>query len=277
MLESVSPGYLRTLHIRLRIGREFDSRDSESSQPVAIISGALAKRLWPGQDPMGRRLAVGDGAQRTWLTIVGVADDVKQNWFDAEPWPTVYRPYWQAPTRTTDFAIRARGDMNSVIAAVRPAVSQVDPYQPVYNLMRMSTMISTSLRGLAYVAVMMGVFGAIALSLTALGIFGVLACTVAEQTRDIGIRMALGARPAAVQWAIIGEGFTLVGIGFGVGLASSIVLVKVVSSLIFGISPLDPATFVAIAGLLVMVALLACYAPARRAMRIEPAIILRGE
>jgi putative ABC transport system permease protein len=167
--------------------------------------------------------------------------------------------------------------LTSVIAAVRPAVSQVDPYQPVYNLMRMSTMINTSLRGLAYVAVMMGVFGAIALSLTALGIFGVLACTVSEQTRDIGIKMALGARPSDVQRGIIGEGFTLVGIGFGIGLASSIALVKVVSSLIFGVSPLDPGTFLAIAGLLVLVALLACYIPARRAMKVEPAIILRGE
>ena len=167
--------------------------------------------------------------------------------------------------------------MTSVIAAVRPAVAQVDPYQPVYNLTRMSTMIGTSLRGLAYVAVMMGVFGAIALSLTALGIFGVLACTVAEQTREIGIKMALGARPSDVQWGIIAEGFTLVGVGFGIGLASSIGLVKVVSSLIFGVSPLDPGTFVSIAGLLVLVALLACYVPARRAMKIEPAIILRGE
>jgi ABC-type antimicrobial peptide transport system permease subunit len=138
-------------------------------------------------------------------------------------------------------------------------------------------MINTSLKGLAYVAVMMAVFGAIALLLTALGLFGVLACTVTEQSREIGIKMALGARPSDVQWGIIGEGFTLVSIGFGIGLAASIALVKLVSSLIFGVSPLDPATFAAIAGLLALVALLACYFPALRAMRIDPAIILRGE
>ena len=277
LLESISPGYLHTLNIPLRAGRDFDGRDSDSSQLVAIVSGELAKRLWPGQDPMGRRLSIGDAAHHSWLTVVGVTGDVKQDWFEAEPSPTIYRPYLQAPARTTDFAIRAAGDLTSVIAAARPAVSQVDPYQPVYNLMRMSTMINTSLRGLAYVAVMMGVFGAIALSLTALGIFGVLACTVAAQTREIGIKMALGARPSDVQGGIIGEGFTLVGVGFGIGLASSIALVRVMSSLIFGVSPLDPGTFVTIAGLLVLVALLACYIPARRAMKIEPAIILRGE
>jgi len=226
---------------------------------------------------MGRRLSVGDGPDRSWLTVVGVAGDIRQDWFYAGPVPTIYRPYLQAPARTTDFAIRAPENLTSVIPAARLAVSQVDPNQPVYNLMRMSTMISTSLRGLAYVAVIMGVFGAIALSLTALGIFGVLACTVAEQTRVIGIKMALGARPFDVQLGVIGEGSILVGIGFGIGLASSIALAKVMSSLIFGVSPQDPATFAAIAGMLVFVALLACYIPARRAMKIEPAIILRGE
>lgn len=277
LLESISPGYLHTLHVPLRAGREFDSRDSDSGQQVAIISRALAKRLWPGQNAIGRRLSIRDAGSDSWLTVVGVAGDIKQDWFDAEPSPMIYRPYWQAPARTTDFAMRAAGDLIAVIAAVRPAVSQIDPYQPVYNLTGMSTMINTSLKGLAYVAVMMAVFGAIALLLTALGLFGVLACTVTEQSREIGIKMALGARPSDVQWGIIGEGFTLVSIGFGIGLAASIALVKLVSSLIFGVSPLDPATFAAIAGLLALVALLACYFPALRAMRIDPAIILRGE
>jgi putative ABC transport system permease protein len=277
LVESVSPDYFRTLHIPLRAGREFDRTDTSSSRLVAIVSVALAKRLWPGQDAIGRHLSVGDGSERSSLTVVGVAADIKQDWFYAEPAPTVYRPYWQAPTRTTDFAIRAARNLTAVTPAARLAVTQVDSSQPVYNLMRMSTMINTSLRGLAYVAVIMGAFGAIALLLTALGIFGVLACTVAEQTREIGIKMALGARPLDVQLGIMGEGFTVVGIGFGIGLASSIALAKVMSSLIFGVSPLDPTTFVGIAGLLALVALFACYVPARRAMKIEPAIILRGE
>ena len=277
LLESVSGSYLRTLRITLRAGREFDDRDAEAAPPVAIVSEAMARRLWPGQNPLGRRVAVDDEAGSSWLTVVGVAADVKQYWFDAEPRATVYRPFRQAPQRTSDFAIRVAGAVSSVLAACRPAVAQVDPDQPVYNLMTMSHMIDTSLRGLEYVAVMMGAFGAIALLLTALGVFGVLGYTVSQQTQEIGIRLALGARAFDVQGRIIREGLSLVGIGFAIGLAMAIAMVRVMSHLIFGVSPLDPWTFGWIAVLLVAVGLIACYLPASRATKIDPAKALREE
>ena len=277
LLESISAGYFQTLRIPIKGGREFDRHDTEAGQPVAIVSEAMAKRLWPGKNPIGQHLAVGDAAEPLWLTVVGVAGDIKQYWFDPEPRATVYRPYTQAPVRTADFALRVSGDVSAVIAQSRLAVSQIDSDQPVYNLMTMGQMISNSLRGLEYVAVMMGVFGAIALLLTALGLFGVLAYTVTQQTHEIGIRLALGAPPSSVQGRIITEGLTLVGIGFVIGLVSAVALVRVASSLIFGVSPLDPWTFIGIAGLLAVVGLIACYVPSSRAMKVNPAITLRGE
>jgi len=226
---------------------------------------------------MGRRFAIVDSPGAPWLTVVGVMSDVKQYWFDAEPRATVYRPFKQAPSRTTDFAIRCTGNLTSILAPSRAEVSRLDPDQPVYNLMTMREMIGQSLRGLEYVAVMMGVFGAIALLLTALGIFGVLAYTVSQRRYEIGIRLALGARPVDVQRRIIGEGISLLGVGFLIGLGSAIALIRVTSSLIFGVSPLDPWTFGAIAAALAVVGLVACYVPSSRATKVDPAVTLRAD
>ncbi|MBI3473723.1 MAG: ABC transporter permease [Candidatus Solibacter usitatus] len=273
-MQSISPDFLRVLRIPLRAGREFDARDGAETPPAAIVSEALARRCFPGEDPLGQRVRVGPAG--SWWRIVGVAGDVRHDDFDRESFPVLYRPYSQIATRHADFVLRTSGAPERFMAAARAQISAVDRNQPV-AIKPMEQLISEERLGLAYVAVLMAVMGIIALLLAAVGVYGVMAYSVAERTHEIGIRMALGAVRRDVLAMVVGAGLRLASSGLAIGLALAWLLARALAGLIFGVSATDLATFGGVSMFLVAVALSACYLPARRAAGVDPMVALRHE
>jgi putative ABC transport system permease protein len=245
---------------------------------VAIISRSLAERYFPGQDPIGRQIKFGEPSYAApWATIIGIVADVRYNAFERQIVPALYEPYSQAALSETHLLIRTSGDPNSLIPTVRARIAGIDPDLPVYEAETLERSISEATIGLGYVAVMMTVLGAIALVLACVGIYGVMSYAVAERTHEIGIRLALGARRGEVMRLILRHGLVLAGIALAIGLPLSLGLSRLLASLVFGVSASDPATFAGVSALLLVVALAACYFPARRAMRVDPVIALRYE
>ena len=281
MYQNVTAGYFETLHIPLRAGRFLDSRDGEQSPRVAVISQRMAQRFWPGEPwPLGRRIRVGvpeDQEKGEWMTIVGVAGDVLHDMFDRNPHAVLYVPHAQNPSLSMDVAVRTSSNPLLAASAVTAAVRAVDPEQPVTNLLPMDTLMHNQAVGLIYVAVLMGVFGVLALALSCIGVYSVMAYLVQEQTHEIGIRMALGAPRDNVLGMVLRRGMiaTCGGLAIGLGLACG--LARLLQHLIQGVSATDAATFVGIPLVLLASAALAILIPARRAMRIDPIVALRYE
>jgi putative ABC transport system permease protein len=275
---SVGPDYFRLLRVRLMEGREFTDRDSADSPRAAIVSESLARRYWPGTSALGRRLKIGDDDSKTpWVTVIGVVADV-----DYSPWEhdlvrAIYFPYRQDPHGSSYIAIRASGDLRSIIPAVKAALSSVDPDQPVYDILPYERVISDQILGLAYVAVVMGVLGLMALVMSAIGVSGVMAYSVTQRMQEIGLRMALGARPRDVLGLFLGGGLKLLAIGTAIGLPASYALARLLSSLLYGVSAADFFSYASGAILLAVVVVLGCYIPARRATRVDPMRALRYE
>lgn len=266
----VSPGYFRTLGIPLLAGRTFQA--SDHGRKVAVISQQLAQTLWPGQDPLGRRCEGGFGSYE----VIGVVGDVRAE-ANRPPAPIFYHPYWDwAPLQATVVA-RAAGDPESIAALVRYAVQSIDPDVPVPRLRTMQEVLDDSLAQRHFQMVLASAFAATALLLAALGIYGVVACSVARRTNELGIRAALGARPADLSWLVIRQGVTPVLAGLLAGIALALGLSRVVASLLFETRPGDPATLAAVALLLAGTAVAACLLPARRATQVNPVVALRGE
>jgi putative ABC transport system permease protein len=275
---TISPNYFEAMHVALLQGRGFSDRDRQDSQRVAIIGESLARRYWPGENPLGRRVKLGGAdAQDLWMTIVGVAEDVRYSWIDRNPTPALYRPYRQAANPYTQVALRITRDPAQLISAVRRQIGVVDPDLPVFEVKTLDRVISDSIIGLAYVAVMMAVLGVIALVLACVGVYGVMAYAVSERTREIGIRMALGAERAQVLRLVIARGMLVTGIGLTIGFAVSFMLARLLSGLIFGVSAMDWVTFGGVSMALTASAVAASYVPARRATRIDPIVALRYE
>lgn len=276
MYQAVNAPFFDTTHTGLRSGRLLLPSDGADSPRVAVISARMAQRWWPGDPlPIGRRLRV--RGQESWMTIVGVVDSIPHHVFERSPRSVVYVPYEQSPRTWMGLAIRTSGDPANLSSAVRAAVRAVDPEQPVTDIATMQTLVYRQSTGLTYVAVLMGVFGMIALLLSAVGVYGVMAYLVSEQTREIGIRMALGAAQASVLKMIFRRGMLTTCGGLAVGIALAYAMARVLSSLIFGVTAGDPASFVGIPLALIAAAALAIYIPARRAMRIDPLVALRHE
>ncbi|HXW55172.1 MAG TPA: ABC transporter permease [Candidatus Cybelea sp.] len=274
LAESISPNYFRTLHLRLLRGREFAGSDGPDSPRVAIISRSMADRYWPGQDPIGQRVKQGQpDSKRPWLTIVGVAADAKYSPFPADA--TVYFPCAQNADTSVAFLLRTRGDPLKLVPAVRSKIQSVDPEQPVYEPQTLSHLAYEQLIGIAYMAAMMAGLGVIALVLASSGVYGVMAHSVTERTHEIGIRLALGAAPWEVLRWIAARGIRLSAIGLAIGLSAAFALARLLGSLLFGVSASDPLIFTGIPAFLALVAVLACYVPARRAMRVDPIVALR--
>ena len=280
---SVSPGHFDTLGMRLIRGREFTDADRADSRNVAIINETMASRLWPGGDPLGKRIGDPDPAHPDWLEIVGVVNDVHSTIEivrrPATPFQ-VYRPLVQTPSQFVHWfnvAVRSTVPEATVGSALRAAVQQIDPDQPVYAIVSAPESMKQMTEGLSLTGQILGVFALIGLGLAAVGIYGVIANLVAQRTSEIGIRMALGAQAHDVLWLVLGQGVRLACIGTAIGLVCSWGLVRLLIAIIPAIPGGDPASVAAVAALLVAVALFACWLPARRATRVDPIIALRSE
>jgi putative ABC transport system permease protein len=276
----ISPSYFATMEILLLRGRAFTDADDEDRPRVVIIDESMARKYFPGEDPVGQRIALGDPTrQDSWRTIVGVVDNVHYASVDAPPVPTAYTPYRQDRESWTRMAIvlRTNVEPSSLAAALRREVAAVDPNQPVTKVETMTQLMGESVARPKFVMLLLGVLAAVALALAAVGIYGLLSYSITERTREIGIRLALGAQTREVFKLIIGHGLLLALTGISVGLVAAFALTRFLTNLLFGVSATDPLTFASISLLLTFVALLACYLPARKAAKVDPLIALRYE
>ena len=278
MYQVASPSYFPTVHIPLRAGRVLSDGDGPDAPKVVVISEGLAKRWWKNESPLGKRVRMGGVTSKApWLTIVGVVGDLVHNPYDREPRRTVYLPYQQAPSLWMDVGVRTAGDPLRAGPSVTAAIRAVDREQPITGMMTMQKAISNRAIGLNYMAWMMGIFGVIALALSAIGVYGVMAYLVSEQTHEIGIRMALGAPRGGVLAMVFRRGMITIAAGLAVGLPLAFGFSRLMGSLIFGVTGTDAPSFLGIPLALVVAASLAIYIPARRAMRIDPIVALRYE
>jgi putative ABC transport system permease protein len=276
---AVSPDYFKTMQIPLKRGREFNERDVRGVQNVVIINETMAQRYFPDEDPIGRRITQDDidFAPDSWVTIVGIVGDTKPRSLDGEPAAEYYMPFAQQPRRSISVMIRSQGDPASIAAAIRSAVLALDKDQPVYSIKTLDSVLSESVAKPRFRTLLLGIFASLALLLAAVGIYGVMSYTVTRSTREIGIRLALGAQMKDVLKLVLRNGMKLSAIGVAIGLAGALALSRLMSKLLFGITPTDTVTFVGVSAILLAVALLACYIPARRATKVDPLVALRYE
>jgi predicted permease len=275
MSNRVTPGYFRAMTTRLLAGRDFTEQDDEKAPRVAIINETFARRFFPDQDPIGKRFSLGR-PEAAKIEVVGVVQDGKYAGLNEDPKPFVSRPQWQSDIGSTSLIVRTGGDPQLLKTPVAGEVALLDSHIPMSN----STLVeklALPLLPARIAAAILGGFGLLALVLAAIGIYGVISYAVSTRTYEIGVRMALGAQGADVLALVLGQGMRLTLIGVGIGLSAALVLTRLMKSLLFGISPTDPVTFAIASTVLAIVALLACYFPARRAMKVDPMVALRHE
>jgi putative ABC transport system permease protein len=271
---SISHDYLNAMGIPLVKGRTFTDQETKEPIKTVIINEAFARTYFPGEDPLGERLVIDMGESLT-CEIIGVTRDVKQFSLQSQSAPTMYLP--SIEVGRASLVVRTAGDPLAMTSAVRAVVQLVDKDQPIANVLSMEQILSSSVAEPRFRTLLLSVFAALALVLAGVGIYGVMSYAVARRTHEIGIRMALGARPGDTLKLVVGQGMTLALIGVAVGLAAAFALTRLLSSLLFGVSATDPLTFAVIALLLTSVAMVACYIPARRATRVDPMVALRYE
>jgi predicted permease len=287
----VTPGYFRALGIDLVRGRTFDDHDDLRAPGAIVVSEGFARQFFSGIDPIGRRVSLGRGrppggpvqAQPpprppdSWLTIVGVVRDVKSARLDQPPPPQIYRSVWQLSNLALTLVVRTTQDPAALGESIRREVRAVDPNEPVFSVRTMDAVVAAAFAQRRFTMVLLALFAATALLLSAIGIYGVMAYLVAQRTREIGIRIALGASRRNVLSMVLGQGVRLAAAGVAVGLLGAIAVTRAIATLLYAVSPRDPGTFVALSATLAAVALLACYIPARRATRVDPIRALRYE
>jgi putative ABC transport system permease protein len=277
-LEIASSDYFRVLRIALLSGRTFSGDDNASTDRVAVVSHSTAVKFWPRGDAIGQHVRLrGEGDASPWLTIVGVVDDVRQNWWNSATTPTIYQPMLQAPERGMALLLRTGASPTGFVASVRAIIRQLDFTVAVAGVSSFDHQVRDSIGIIRILGILMGVFGLVALSLSAVGVYGVLAENVAQRTREIGIRVALGATPGDVRRQVVSNALQLAGIGLAAAVPVALAVNRAMASLVFGIVSLDLGVIASLTGMLLLVALAACYIPARRAMRVDPMRALRYE
>jgi predicted permease len=280
--QTVTADYFKTMRIRIKQGRGFNSSDI-GGPPVMVVNEALAKRFYGDQSPVGRRIKPSFGDSTPWFTVVGVAANVKQGGLEAEPGTELYFNYEQGP-RLVRFApgqmnvvMRSRRSLDELAPQIRRAVAGTDPTLPIVQLRTMEEVFGDSVSRQRFLSLLLGIFAVVALILAAIGTYGILSYMVTERQREIGIRMALGAGSGQVVRLVLGQGLGMAIVGIGLGVAGALGLSRLTTSLLYGVSPADPATFSAVAAVIALVAMLACVVPTRRATRVDPLAAIRME
>jgi predicted permease len=271
----VTPDFFSALQIPLLAGRVLADSDSQTSPTVAVINQSMARYYWPGQDPVGKRFQRDDAT--TWMEVIGVVRDVHQHSLGDKPRPAFFVPYPQDPWASITIIVRTTSAPESLISAVQQTVTSIDSNQPLYRVRTLDTIVFLSVAAKRFNMLLLETFAGIALVLAAIGIYGVISYSVAQRTSEIGIRMALGAQRSDVLRLVIGQGLRLAGFGIVVGIAAAFALTRLMASLLFGVGAYDPVAFATAAAILLLVAVAACYIPARRAIAVDPMVALRYE
>jgi putative ABC transport system permease protein len=279
--QQVTPGFFGTLGVRIVRGRAFTEQDRADAPPVAVINEAMARQLWPGQDPVGHTLRM-FGPQSPWVTIVGVARDMLTRGAGNDVPPTMFFPYAQAGKsayylpRQFTVVVKTTGNPEALGGALARLVHELDKGAPVSEVRSMETVMGTALSSRRFTTLLLGWFAALALLLAGIGIYGVIAYGVSQRTYEIGLRQALGADRGSVLGLIVSEGLRLTGIGLALGLVATLATGQLIRSMLVNVKATDPVTLVFVAALLTSVAVLASWIPARRAMAVSPTEALRG-
>jgi len=271
----ITPGYFTAMGIPLLKGRAFDERDGATSR-VLIINETLARKFFPGQDPIGQQLIV------TWEPqvadeIIGIVGDIKETALEQEPNPAVYWPHPREPYPFMNFVIRAAIDPTTLSAGAAREIHALDPDQPVADVRTLDQVVAKSIARPRFNALLLAIFAGVALVLASVGIYGVMNYSATQRTQEIGIRMALGAKPGDILRLVVGHGMKLSAAGIVIGVVASLALTRVMSNLLFGVTATDLPTFIAVSAILAAVAFVANYIPARKATRVNPVIALRYE
>jgi putative ABC transport system permease protein len=273
----VTPNYFETMGITLVRGSVFNEQHTSNAPGVAVINETLARKYFAGEDPIGKRINFGDPAKSPWRTVIGIVRDIRQQSLDTEPYAQVYSPYAQFPSRSMTLVARTSSDPPGLVPSIRNELSAMDKDQPLYNVRTMAQVMSESIARERFSMLLIAIFAGVGLVLASVGIYGVMSYTVAQRTHEIGVRMALGASASDVLKMVVRQGMILALAGTGLGLVAAVLLTRLISSLLFSVSATDPATYVLISLLLILVALVACFIPARRATRVDPMVALRYE
>jgi predicted permease len=274
-LMSMTPGSLQAMGIPLLRGRDFLETDRSDSPPVAVVDQTLARMYWPDGDAIGKRVETTGDLQ--WMTIVGVVRGIKQDDLAEKLQPHIYAPLAQSPTLRTQLVIRTDGAVNAASAAVRDEVQQLDTDIPVYSIRSMHEVVGRTLNSQRLTNMLLTAFSVLAMLLAAVGVYGTMSLYVGSRKNEFGIRMALGAKPGVLLRSVLREGMLLIAAGVAIGIGGALVLTRAIASLLFEVSPTDPVVFTGVPLLLVVVALIACFVPARRASRVDPMVALRHE
>jgi predicted permease len=278
-LMSVTPHMLRTLDVKLAAGRDMMDAEGASRTPVALVNQAMAKRLWPDSDPIGRRFRMA-GTERDWFTVIGVVTDFshRQETSDEAQFPAAYVPYPYGPTLNTGITIRvAAGEPAQITNAVREQIKLADPTLPMFGVQTVEELRRLSFWQFALFGSMFATFGFIALVLASIGVYGVLSYSVSQRAQEIGVRVALGAERRDVLRLVVGQGLRLAGLGIVLGMAGAAAITWVIRSILYNVTPTDPISFGGVALFLTLTAALASYIPARRAMAVDPIVALRND
>src|SRR5215203_2322691 len=267
--------YFPAMGIPIRRGRAFDPNDGPTASPVAVINETMAQKLFPNMDPVGQHIRTGPNATGPWTTIVGVIGDIRHGGLEEEPQPEMYINYLQGPPVSPFIVLRTTSDPALLVETVRAEARRIDKNLPIFEMRTMSTLRSDAVSTRRFILLIVGAFGLLALGLAAIGVYGVMSLIVSERTREVGVRLALGAEPSQLLRMIVGQAAKLAGIGVAIGVVSALPLAPLLDSQLFGVNSFDPATFVAVPVALLVIAALAAVVPARTAMRIDPLEALR--